>query len=276
MQALRFDLSGLEGSKHERPLYALSIVGALLLHVGIAWSASHAKPGAPGKVSVPMLIEVEAVHLPERVAPPPPPPPAAPEPPQATERAPRAVAAASNAAPVAPTDEPAGDPDVDPNLEEAAPLLTDPMGDADWSLASGNGSALSGGVSKAGGKGGALRAAYLAPRDFSREPIGPDLRPLVKRNYPSAAKMYGYEATVRISFVVRADGSVSDVAVEDVDVDGRGFGEACTRTVLQGGAWKPRLDRNGRPVEATQELTCSFRLPKPAPGTASSATTPPG
>lgn len=265
MQAPRIDFTVASGERPGRSLDALYLLLALGLHVALAWSAARPRPEAETVERPAFFVELEPTRTEPPVTTPPPPaetkPTHAPESPQPLARAWPAVPAPGAAAAEA-SPETAGPPELSPEDDgaaEPAPLLTDPLVGSDFEMASGSGRAL-GGNGNGNGAGLAQRTGYLAPRDFSRAPVPPDLKPLVRRNYPSAAKMYGYEGTVRVSLVVRSDGSVSDVRVEDADPSGRGFGEACTRTMLQGGAWKPRLDRNGRPVDSPSEFTCAFRL----------------
>lgn len=112
----------------------------------------------------------------------------------------------------------------------------------------------------AGSVGRASRASFLAPRDFSRSPIPPNLSALVRRNYPVAARMHGHEGTVELRLLILPDGTPSALRVESVDPNGRGFGEACIRTVQHGPPWQPALGRNGYPVAAEVHFTCPFRL----------------
>jgi TonB family protein len=105
-----------------------------------------------------------------------------------------------------------------------------------------------------------VRASFLEPRDFTRAPRAPDLSALVRRNYPAAARMYRHEGTVELRALILPDGTPSALRVESVDPSGRGFGEACIRTVQHGPRWQPALNRNGFPVAAEASFVCPFRL----------------
>lgn len=234
---------------------------AILLHVGFVAAALSLPPPAPDAAPL-QSISLET----EEVVDPPPPEEAAPEPEREVEPTPSngeprlatvtpgsTTSSESNDTPSATSDSPV--------TEEAAPLLTDPVGEADWAMLSGSGSALRGGGGRAKGSStGTGRATTLAPRDFSRDPIAPALQPWVDRNFPAPARMYKLDGNVTISALINPDGGPSDVRVENVDPSGRGFGEACTRSILQGPAWQPKLNRDGRPLPARVTYTCRFRL----------------
>lgn len=116
----------------------------------------------------------------------------------------------------------------------------------------------------AGGRGsggrGFARKTFLKPRDLSRAPIAPDLSDLLSKNHPVAARMHGLEGTVELKAVILPDGTPSALRVESIDPSGRGFGEACIRTVQHGPKWLPGRDRNGAPIAAEVTVTCPFRL----------------
>jgi hypothetical protein len=99
------------------------------------------------------------------------------------------------------------------------------------------------------------------------------LQPLIDANFPVAARLARAEGTVTISAVIQADGNPTDVRVVSVDPKGRGFGETCSRTVHQGPDWKPKLNRDGRPVVAKISYTCRFSLPEDLASTIEEPTT---
>lgn len=151
--------------------------------------------------------------------------------------------------------------------DEAPDTLTQDFGGADWAAYRGAGSKLGATGSGRTGRDRELkRETVLAARDLSRRAEAPDLSGLVLRNYPVSARMARVEGTVTVSALVGADGNPSDVRVQSATPSGRGFGEACSRTVHEGPDWKPELNRDGRPVAVRATYTCKFNLPKAPEG----------
>lgn len=75
--------------------------------------------------------------------------------------------------------------------------------------------------------------------------------------YPAAAKEKGIEGMVALSFIVRADGSVDDVAI--LRGIGGGCDEEALRIVKESGKWTPgKLD--GKPVAVQMRLPVQFKL----------------
>ncbi len=75
--------------------------------------------------------------------------------------------------------------------------------------------------------------------------------------YPALAKEKGIEGLVAVSFIVRADGGVDQIAIL------RGIGEGCDeeayRMVKESGKWTPgKLD--GKPVAVQMRLPIQFKL----------------
>ncbi|MDO8967205.1 energy transducer TonB [Algoriphagus sp.] len=75
--------------------------------------------------------------------------------------------------------------------------------------------------------------------------------------YPALAKEKGIEGMVAVSFIVREDGSVDEVAIL------RGIGGGCDeeahRMVRESGKWTPgKLD--GKPVAVQMRLPIQFKL----------------
>lgn len=189
--------------------------------------------------------------------------PLAPPSPNLLRTAPTAPASAATRGDSSPFPAPSGATNGDLRAEDdAAPLLATDLTDADWRMASGSGSTL-GGRRAFGSVAGprAVRSTSLEARDLSREATPPDLAPWVERNFPQIARMYRVEGVVTVSAMLDELGAPSDVRVEAVDPPGRGFGEACARTLLQGPKWRPKLNRDGRPVKTTVTYLCVFRLP---------------
>src|SRR5690606_10581114 len=155
---------------------------------------------------------------------------------------------------------------VDPSsaLEEPAEILTDRSDASAWSLLSGSGTSLGTGrfARSTGSLTGTTRATALLARDLSRPAIAPHLKPYVDRNFPVAAKLARAEGRATVSATIRPDGTPTDIRVVHVDPRGRGFGETCTRTLHHGPAWKPELNRDGRPVSSQVTYTCRSELPK--------------
>lgn len=247
----------------------LGAVGAaLLLHAGFLLVRNDVRPAA-AFTDYP-LIAVLIDAQPEPVALPEPPAPAEPAPPDSMPAPSFAQTALSTTPTLA-----AGPVSDAPPAEAAAPLATSADPSSDWEMVSGSGTALGrGGLGRPSGAGGVGRVTTLAPRDFSREAQAPALQPYVDRNFPSIAGMYKVDGDVTVSALINPEGVPSDLRVESVDPGGRGFGESCSRSVLQGPRWKPKLNRDGRPVPARVTYRCKFRLPEDAKnaGVASSGT----
>jgi len=245
----------------------LALLGAAVLHAGLSFVETkvHAKSLPPRAVELETLVPIETLSEPE------------PEPKELPQHLPPTSPDSSQPKQEAPVTSPIPLPLVDapgaltaePDAglapdDAAAPLASADFGDSDWSLLSGSGSALGGG--KLGlarrGSGSRKRATTLKARDLSRNAQAPHLDPLVQRNFPAAARLARVEGRVTISAVIQASGTPTDIRVEDVSTRGRGFGETCSRTVHEGPDWKPKLNRDGRPVASKVHYTCQFRLPK--------------
>jgi TonB family protein len=142
-------------------------------------------------------------------------------------------------------------------------------GDGDWQMLGGFAGGDMIGTPGAGTKGptslgGVARSATLAPRDFSRAAIPPNLHGLLQRNYPMQARMRGEQSQVTVTAHINSEGGVSAVRVQSVTNADKGFGEACVRTVLEGPKWQPRLNQNGLPVASTVTYNCQFALAQTA------------
>jgi len=148
--------------------------------------------------------------------------------------------------------------------EEAAAVLSDATDSSAWSLLSGHGSNLKAGrfARSVSAGAGPARNTSLEARDLSRPAAAPHLQPYVDRNFPVAARLARAEGKATVSATIRPDGTPTDIRVVHVDPHGRGFGETCTRTLHHGPAWKPELNRDGRPVSSQVTYTCRFELPK--------------
>ncbi len=250
------DLWTFQGRSSRRvELAALGV--ALLAH--LALTRVHPDPAALVPRAAAPLIDVLVDEVP--------PPPAA-EPETAPEPAtPEVATAPTTSVASRPSSAPSvtspGAPSSSPSTsEQAAPLVDSGTEDSDWDLPSGTGTTLGrGATGPAGPAGGGLgRAVSLAPRDFSREAVPPNLQPYVDRNFPGVARMYKVDGDVVVSALIGTTGAPSDLRVESADPGGKGFGEACSRSVLQGPAWKPKLTKDGTPLASRVSFRCKFRL----------------
>jgi protein TonB len=81
----------------------------------------------------------------------------------------------------------------------------------------------------------------------------------LKKNtkYPRKAWWEQIETDVVLEFVVRADGSITDI--NHLTVFGWGFEEEATRLLSKSGNWVPGI-KNGRKVHYHARLTIPFRL----------------
>jgi outer membrane biosynthesis protein TonB len=248
------DLWTFQGRSSRRvELAALGV--ALLAH--LALTRVHPDPAALVPRAAAPLIDV----LVDEVPPPPAPEPETPPEPPAPEAAsaPTTSPASRPSGPSSPSVSSASAPVAS---EQAAPVVDSGTEDSDWDLPSGSGTALGRGASGPSGPGGGGlgRAVSLAPRDFSREATPPNLQPYVDRNFPGVARMYKVDGDVVVSALIGTTGAPSDLRVESADPGGKGFGEACSRSVLQGPAWKPKLTKDGTPLASRVSFRCKFRL----------------
>ncbi|MCS6969268.1 MAG: TonB family protein [Cytophagales bacterium] len=78
--------------------------------------------------------------------------------------------------------------------------------------------------------------------------------------YPEEAKKHNAEGQVFVEFIVRKDGSVTDVHVPPGKGIGYGCDEEAIRVVKQGEKWKPALNKNGQPVSQRVVLPIKFKL----------------
>ena len=110
------------------------------------------------------------------------------------------------------------------------------------------------------GTGAGAGDGLVAMSDLSRRPAPPNdrLREVLQRNYPRQAQTQGLEGSARVRVRVDPDGSVSPLAV--VSEDHAGFGDACRRTLREGGRWEAPLDRGGNAVATITTFRCTFTL----------------
>lgn len=174
-------------------------------------------------------------------------------------------------------------PEEPPAAEEAiadftGETLTNEDGPS-WASAAGSGDAMEGpigqpgaavtGRRRAGVRGGVVGGAgeedpgptIVPMSDLSRPPGVPDpgrLQETLRRNYPRQARELGVEGTARVRIRVRSDGRVVPMAVLNESYEG--FGDACRRTLREGGRFTPPLDRRGEPVDTITAFTCTFRI----------------
>lgn len=241
---------------------------ALLVHAGLSLVRPELAPAQAPRVAsqfetlIPVELPEELKELKELEAPE---PEATPNPQPTTTHAHRLAPA--------PKDAPTGDAqalneEAGPSSDElAAPIATADFGSDGWAILSGEGNALRGGVLGRPGRGEGARptSTTVKARNLSRDAKPPHLDPLVQRNFPAAAKLARVSGTVTVSAIINERGRPTDVRVVQVTPHGRGFGETCSRTVLEGPDWKPRLNRHGRPVAAKVQYKCDFRAPKGLP-----------
>jgi outer membrane biosynthesis protein TonB len=151
--------------------------------------------------------------------------------------------------------------------ELAAPIATSDFGASNFAMVSGQGKSLgSGGLGRPGrGNGARPTSTTVSARDLSRAAIPPNLKPLVQRNFPTAARLARVGGTVTVSALIQTDGNPTDVRVVSVNPGGRGFGETCSRTVHEGPNWKPKLNAHGTPVASREHYVCRFDPPEGLP-----------
>jgi hypothetical protein len=237
-----------------------AILVALALHTGFAFINPGRGAGRiesqPLSLETFIPIEETVSEVPEPEA----------EPERLHENASNAPFAAAAAMP---TSAETGDVEEGPLAEDAAAeLAASEFGDSDFALPSGSGMALGrGSIARPGSggtglSGGTARNTSLSARDLSRPAIPPHLQPLIDANFPAAARLARVGGTVTVSAIIQEDGNPTDVRVVSVNPSGRGFGETCSRTVHEGPDWKPKLNRDGRPVASKVTYTCTFTLPK--------------
>jgi protein TonB len=239
----------------------------------------------------PLAIEVVEIAPPPEE---PPPPPEEETPPPVEERPPEPAAAPPPEPEVRPEPRPqpeprptreppppTADPTPPPPQEEAiadftGTTLTNPGGES-WQTNVGNGAPLDGPIGRPnaavtgrnrtgvrdgvpGGTGDPEAPRVAAASDLSRQPGPPNDRliTLLEQNYPREAQQLGIEGHADVRIHVHADGRVRPMAV--VRETHEGFGEACRRTLRQGGNWTPPLDRAGTPVDTVTTFRCTFSI----------------
>jgi len=97
---------------------------------------------------------------------------------------------------------------------------------------------------------------------MSEFPGGQDsLNSYLRRNikYPQVEKEEGKQGTVYISFVVRKDGSITDVKVMKEVPGAPGFTKEATRVIKAMPTWKPGK-MNGRAVNTQMTIPIRFVL----------------
>lgn len=77
--------------------------------------------------------------------------------------------------------------------------------------------------------------------------------------YPEEAKKHNAEGQVFVEFIVRKDGSLTDVRVQPGKGIGYGCDEEAVRVVKQGEKWKPAIHK-GEPVAQRVVLPIKFKL----------------
>lgn len=184
------------------------------------------------------------------------------------------------AEPAPPEAEPAADPA--PAEEAIADFsgmtLTNESADSAWETATGSGAPMEGPIGRpgaqvtgrnrsgstqgtVGGTGQEERGPPIVARgNLSRQPGPPGdrLRTLLQSNYPREARQLGVEGHADVRVQVDADGSVRVLRISSETYEG--FGDACRRTIRQGGRWDPPLDRQGNRVATITAFRCTFAV----------------
>jgi periplasmic protein TonB len=244
------------------PLFMLAGLGASALLHGVAYASLAAAPRQ--SAGAPMTSEVAF-----EVAPLPPPPEVKPLPETPTPSQPEPARVAPR--PASPRAEPPPPEATAQRAQSAVDLsgvtLTNDSGEAGWSSAVGNGSAMRGpqGPVRAAGPLVAVASArepsakqapsLVAAADLSERPRPPGLDGVLKRNYPEEARSRGLSGTASVRARIGADGRVSQTRVLSESFSG--FGEACKRT-LAGSRWSPPKNREGNAVATEIAYTCRF------------------
>ncbi len=78
-----------------------------------------------------------------------------------------------------------------------------------------------------------------------------------KLEYPSQARKYGEETDIAVYFRIEADGSISDIRIDDNS--GLGFVESATALMRQMPNWTPAIQA-GRRVGSWNRIPLQFRL----------------
>jgi outer membrane biosynthesis protein TonB len=95
--------------------------------------------------------------------------------------------------------------------------------------------------------------------DLSRAPIPPSLKRKLEKLYPKKAKQEGVEGEARVRLMIGPKGLPAKVRLITEDPPGYDFGKICIKTV-NGEAWKPPLDKDGKPVTTRVTFRCGFEI----------------
>ncbi|MGC3996703.1 MAG: ferric siderophore ABC transporter substrate-binding protein [Anaeromyxobacter sp.] len=270
--------SPLDGIPGRRPRPAAAAVAlSVALHLALALGAPRLLTPAgarPGPVRAPATQWVDVEPLPPPlpvapVAPPPPPPVAARAPPAAPPPAAPPPAAAPPAAPTAAAPPPAAAQAGQALVRDAAPEEPLDFGDA---LVVGGGPAYAGGTTQQGGT--STRAVTDPGARAGGVEGGTGTDPAADRSQPpqlagssrwddcpwpaEADPLDGGSVVVRLRVEVGAEGRATRATV--LSEPGRGFGREARRCALRK-AWRPGLDRAGRPTPATAVYDVRFLAP---------------
>ncbi len=252
--------------------WGLAVLGGCLsIAIGVHLAIGQARVLLAARVSLPAFYKtseyVDVQELPKeepKEEPEPAPEPKAPSVPQDTkpmQEPPPPAAAKAGALLTAPDDNP-DDKDVptfvtDPNGQEYGSGVVQKGGTADFGKA---GAAASGVPSGSGtGKPAKGPVAAAAPTivpaaNLSRKPTLSNANACAGY-FPSDAD--DNEATVTVSLVVKADGSVSSVSLVSEDPRGQGFGAAAKRC-LAAARLTPGVDKSGATVMSAAQIRIHF------------------
>jgi periplasmic protein TonB len=248
--------------ERHHPLFMLAGLGVSVLLHGVAYASLAAAPRQNAGAAMTSEVAFE-------VAPPPPtevepaPAPPAPQQPEPARAAPRPTPQRAEPPPPEATAQRAQNA-----VDLSGVTLTNGSGEAGWTSAVGNGSAMRGpqGPVRAAGPAAAVGSArepsvsrqapsLVGAADLSQRPRPPALDGVLKRHYPEEARSRGISGTASVRARIGADGKVSHTRVLSESFSG--FGEACKRT-LAGSRWSPPKNREGSAVATEIAYTCRF------------------
>lgn len=245
-------------------------VGLIVLIAFLYAARSNAQPAPPVEVEIATVEEPEPEpEEEEEEIPEPEPPPPEPEP-EFVPMRPRPIEEPE------PEPAPPPPPQAEAIEEFAGVTLTNDGPGESWASNVGNGQEITAPIGQPNARitgrarqgvpdgvpGGTGEPASRVVTDLSRSPA-PDLdrlQQLLQHNFPRRARDLGVEGFAVVSVYVHADGRIEPERVvreSERDLD---FGQACIRTLREGGRWDPPLDRQGRAVDTRTNFRCTFTV----------------